>query len=286
MPLFGAFYFWFPKITGRSLGETLGKWHFWLFVIGVNVTFFPMHILGLEGMPRRVYTYLAATGWGTLNLVATLGAVTIATSVLLFTINAIKSLRTDEAADANPWQASGLEWAVASPPPSYNFLHAPVVESRHPLWDTTLDLPVLTGFRTDRREVLVTTTFDARPDSRHAHPTGSIWPLYLALCMGVVFIGSIFSPYFVLGGLGLALIGWPVGAGAGAHPRAMNVSRHRPQSRSKHEAAARIRRRRRAPDRHIRASQSDVVGHARLHGHRGMDGRAAGCRLSLSPPEL
>jgi len=82
-----------------------------------------------------------------------------------------------------------------------------VVESRHPLWDTSLDLPVLTGFRTDRREVLVTTTFAARPDSRHASPSDSIWPLYLALCMAVVFIGSIFSPYFVLGGLGLALIG-------------------------------------------------------------------------------
>ena len=207
MPLFGAFYFWFPKITGRSLGETLGKWHFWLFVIGVNVTFFPMHVLGLEGMPRRVYTYLAVTGWGRLNLIATIGAVTIATSVLLFVINAIKSLRSSTVAEANPWQASGLEWSVASPPPSYNFLNAPVVESRHPLWDTSLDLPVLTGFRTDRREVLVTTTFAAHPDARHAAPSDSIWPLYLALCMAVVFIGSIFSPYFVLGGLGLALIG-------------------------------------------------------------------------------
>jgi hypothetical protein len=189
------------------LSETLGKWHFWLFVIGTNVTFFPMHKLGLDGMPRRIYTYLAPTGWGTLNLVATIGAVTIAASVLIFTINAILSWRRDSAADANPWASSGLEWAVASPPPSYNFLHAPMVESRHPLWETTLDLPVLTGFRKDRREVLVTTTFDARPDSLHEHPTDSIWPLYLALCMGLLFIGSIFSPYFVLGGLALSLIG-------------------------------------------------------------------------------
>jgi len=207
MPLLGAFYFWFPKFTGRVLSERLGKWHFWLFVIGVNVTFFPMHILGLQGMPRRVYTYLAPTGWGPLNLVATIGAVTIATSVLLFLVNAVMAMRRAPDAGPNPWGASGLEWAVASPPPNYNFLHAPVVESRHPLWDTTVDLPVLTGFRSDRREVLVTTTFDARPDSRHEAPKGSIWPLYLALCMGVLFIGSIFSPWFVPGGIALSLLG-------------------------------------------------------------------------------
>jgi len=151
MPLFAAFYYWFPKITGRMLGETLGKWHFWLFVIGVNVTFFPMHILGLNGMPRRVYTYLAASGWGPLNLLATVGAVTIATSVLLFVINAIKSWIGGEVAGPDPWKSSGLEWAVSSPPPSFNFLHTPIVTSRHPLWDTSLDQPFATGLSMDRR---------------------------------------------------------------------------------------------------------------------------------------
>jgi hypothetical protein len=112
-----------------------------------------------------------------------------------------------ERADANPWNSSGLEWAMPSPPPPYNFVHIPVVESRHPLWDTTVELPVLTGLRRDRREVLITTAFDAQPDSRHQGPRGSIWPLYLALCMAVLFIGSIFSPYFVLGALGLSMIG-------------------------------------------------------------------------------
>ncbi|HXD47538.1 MAG TPA: cytochrome c oxidase subunit I [Gemmatimonadaceae bacterium] len=207
MPLFGAFYFWFPKVTGRILNATLGKVHFWLFLIGVNVTFFPMHILGLEGMPRRVYTYLAPTGWGPLNLVASIGAVTIALSVLVFLINAIRSWTHGEPAGENPWDSSGLEWAVPSPPPSYNFLHSPVVRSRHPLWDTDVELPVVTGLRTDRKEVLITSTFDAMPDSRHSSPEPSIWPAYLALCMGVVFIGSIFSPYYVLGGLGLSMIG-------------------------------------------------------------------------------
>ena len=207
MPLFAAFYFWFPKITGRRLGDRLGKWHFWLFVIGVNVTFFPMHILGLEGMPRRVYTYLAPTGWGSLNLLATLGAFVIAASVLVFVVNAARSWRSGELAGDNPWDASGLEWATSSPPPVYNFVYPIVVRSGHPLWETTVERPVVTGLATHRREMLLTTTFDGRPDSRHVDPEPSIWPLYLALCMGVLFIGSIFSPYFVLGGIGLSTIG-------------------------------------------------------------------------------
>jgi cytochrome c oxidase subunit 1 len=189
------------------LGETLGKIHFWLFVVGVNVTFFPMHILGLEGMPRRVYTYLAPTGWGPLNLLSTLGAYLIALSVIVFLVNAIKSWLAGELAGANPWESSGLEWATASPPPPYNFVHVPVTTSRHPLWDTTVELPVVTGLRTDRREVLLTTAFDARPDCRHEDPSPSIWPFYLALCMGLTFIGGIFSPYVVLVGLGLTLPG-------------------------------------------------------------------------------
>ena len=207
MPLFGAFYFWFPKVLGRMLDETLGKIHFWLFLIGTNVAFFPMHILGLEGMPRRVYTYLSSTGWGPLNLLATLGAYTIALSVVVFLVNAIKSWLAGEVAGANPWQSSSLEWATSSPPPPYNFVHVPVTTSRHPLWDSASDLPVMTGLRSDRREVLVTTAFDARPDHRHEDPEPSIWPFYLALCMGVTFIAGIFTPYMVLVGVALSLIG-------------------------------------------------------------------------------
>ncbi|MDB4916945.1 MAG: cytochrome c oxidase, subunit [Gemmatimonadetes bacterium] len=207
MPLFGAFYFWFPKLTGRLLNTALGKLHFWLFVIGTNVTFFPMHILGLNGMPRRIYTYAETTGWGTLNMLATVGALTIALSVLVFLINAVRSWFSGEHAGDNPWDAAGLEWATTSPPPSYNFVHTPVVRSRHPLWETTVEQPVVTGLRSDRREILLTTTFDAQPDSRHVGPDGSIWPLYVALCMGLLFIGSIFSPYSVLAGIGISLIG-------------------------------------------------------------------------------
>ena len=211
MPLLGAFYFWFPKFTGRMLSETLGKWNVWLFVIGVNVAFFPMHILGLQGMPRRVYTYLAETGWGPLNLLATAGAIVIVISIVIFLLNVALSWRGGVQAGPNPWASHGLEWATSSPPPSYNFVQTPVVLGRHPLWDGVGPLPVITGLSSTRREVLVTTAFDAQPDHRHQHPTASIWPFVLALCMGVVWIGSIFTPWAVLGGLGLTLLtmfGW------------------------------------------------------------------------------
>jgi len=207
MPLFAAFYFWYPKATGRLLDETLGAWQAWLFIIGVNVAFFPMHILGLDGMPRRIYTYLAETGWGSLNALATLGAVVVVLSVGLFIVNVVLSAAGGRLAGANPWDSFGLEWATPSPAPNYNFINTPVVLGRHPLWDTGAPLPVITGLRTDRREVLVTTTFDAEPDHRHVNPDASIWPLFLALCMGVVWIGSIFTPWAVLGGFGLTLLG-------------------------------------------------------------------------------
>jgi heme/copper-type cytochrome/quinol oxidase subunit 1 len=211
MPLFGAFYFWFPKVTGRLMSESLGKWNAWLFIIGVNVAFFPMHILGLNGMPRRVYTYLQETGWGPLNALATAGAVVVVISVAIFIVNAAMSWRNGLLAGANPWDSYGLEWATTSPAPSYNFVNTPVVLGRHPLWDSGSPLPVITGLRTDRREVLVTTTFDAQPDHRHHHPTASIWPFVLSLVMAELWIGSIFTPWAVLGGLGLTLLsmlGW------------------------------------------------------------------------------
>jgi cytochrome c oxidase subunit 1 len=207
MPLFAAFYYWFPKATGRLLDESLGKWHAWLFILGVNVAFFPMHILGLNGMPRRVYTYLASTGWGPLNALSTIGAVVVVISVALFVVNAAMSARVGRPAGANPWDSYGLEWATTSPPPNYNFVNTPIVLGRHPLWDTGSPLPVITGLRADRREVLVTTAFDAEPDYRHRQPNASIWPLFLALCMAEFWIGSIFTPWAVVGGFGLTLLG-------------------------------------------------------------------------------
>ena len=210
-PLFAGLYYWFPKFTGRMLNESAGRWHFWLMFIGVNVTFFPMHQLGLEGMPRRIYTYLEGTGWGGLNLVASIGAAIIFTSVAIFLVNALHSWRRGSIAPSNPWDADTLEWATTSPPPSYNFAYIPVVRSRNTLWEVGDTRPVVTGLSTERPETLVTTLLDAEPDARHADPGPSIWPFILALTIGVFFIVLIFSTWgFVIGSLLSfgALAGW------------------------------------------------------------------------------
>jgi cytochrome c oxidase subunit I+III len=206
MPLFAAFYYWFPKFTGRLLDETAGRWHFWLFTIGVNVTFFPMHFLGLHGMTRRVYTYLAETGWGDLNLLATAGAVTIVVSMLIFAANVARSAVAGGVAGADPWLGETLEWATASPPPTYNFAHIPIVASRSPLWTEGLELPGAAGLRSDERELLITTVLDAEPDSRHDDPPPTIAPLLVALATGATFIGAIFTPWGIPVGTALLFL--------------------------------------------------------------------------------
>jgi len=133
--LFAGFYYWFPKFSGRRLGEGLAKWHFWLMFIGANTVFFPMHILGMLGMPRRIYTYPTGNGWDTLNLLETFGAFTIALSVLIFMINLFVTMRKPAANEADPWDAFTLEWATTSPPPEHNFDRLPPVRSARPLWD-------------------------------------------------------------------------------------------------------------------------------------------------------
>ena len=133
--IFSGVYYWFPKIAGRRLHEGLGKWHFWLMFIGMNLVFMPMHILGLEGMPRRIYTYGPGRGWEIWNFIETIGALIIAMSVLIFIVNFLISLRQEATNEADPWDAFTLEWKTASPPPVYNFAEIPSVRSRRPLWD-------------------------------------------------------------------------------------------------------------------------------------------------------
>jgi cytochrome c oxidase subunit I len=133
--LFGAFYYWFPKMTGKMLNETLGKWHFWLFAIGFHVTFDLMHIPGILGMPRRIYTYEPGRGWEQWNMLVSLGALIQAVAILCFVVNMIWSYFKGKDAGNDPWDAWTLEWAVPSPPPAYNFATIPEVLSRRPLWD-------------------------------------------------------------------------------------------------------------------------------------------------------
>jgi cytochrome c oxidase subunit I len=135
--IFAGLFYWFPKMTGKMLDETLGKIQFWLFLIGANLAFFPMHILGLLGMPRRYYTYPnePTWSWNELNLMATIGAFLIAIGVMVFLWNFIKTLRVGQKCGTDPWDAFTLEWDTASPPKPYNFLELPVVRSRRPFYD-------------------------------------------------------------------------------------------------------------------------------------------------------
>jgi cytochrome c oxidase subunit 1 len=137
MGIFAGIYHYFPKWYGRMMNERLGSWHFWLNFIAFNLTFFPMHYSGMLGMPRRIYTYDAAQGWDTLNLMSSIGAFLFVPSFLIFFWNFFKSKTRGEVAGDNPWDAPTLEWSIPSPPPEYNFAQIPMVTSRYPLWDLT-----------------------------------------------------------------------------------------------------------------------------------------------------
>ncbi len=210
-PLLGAIYYWFPKFTGRMMSERLGKWHFWLAFIGFNITFFPMHISGLMGMPRRVYTYLPEMGWGNLNLISTLGALMLFGSFVVFLVNVIVSARRGALAGPNPWDAGTLEWAAASPPLPQNFDRIPVVTNREPLWAHRETLPVAAGLSVENREVIVSTVTAGRADLKETSPEPSIWPFLAAIATTITFVGSIFTPWAIVwGGVPtmITLLGW------------------------------------------------------------------------------
>jgi cytochrome c oxidase subunit 1 len=170
-----------------------------------------MHILGLMGMPRRIYTYPPELGWGGLNMAASIGAAIIALSLFVYLFNIIDSLRHGALAVDNPWGAASLEWATTSPPPPYNFNPGPTVSGRDPLWHDDPDQPVVVGIPADKRKVLVTHVLDAEPDHLYENPAPSIWPFVTAIFVTALFIGSIFTPWAVVYGaipVFIAMIFW------------------------------------------------------------------------------
>jgi cytochrome c oxidase subunit 1 len=210
-PLMGAVYYWYPKIMGRMMSERLGRLVAGLVFVGFNLTFFPMHILGLNGMPRRVYTYQPEMQWGGMNLFVSVSAATLALGFVLFFVDMIRSARSGPPAGDNPWQASTLEWATSSPPPCYNFARIPVVMGADPLWAAPDVLPVASGLRVDRRELVISSVTEARPEARESSPRDSIWPLLAAIATTIVLIASIFTPWAVVWGsvlIAITLIGW------------------------------------------------------------------------------
>jgi cytochrome c oxidase subunit 1 len=188
--IFSGIYYWWPKVTGRLLSEPIGKAHFWLTFIGSNLAFFPMHFIGLLGMPRRIYTYDEALGLDTMNLVATVGAFIMGLGAIVFVINVLWSRKRGAVAGANPWEAATLEWAISSPPPVYNFSVLPEVRSRLPLWtkDGMSEVP------------------EVPPEPVHV-PDGSFWPLIASLGIVAIAIGAIAKTLLVtLGGAAVLLV--------------------------------------------------------------------------------
>ena len=184
-------YYWWPKMFGRVLDETLGKVHFWMMLIGFNLTFFPMHFLGLNGMPRRVYTYAAGLGFETDNLLATIGAFTIASSFLVFLWNIIKTSRRPADAPADPWNGATLEWSIPSPPQHFNFAELPTVDSRDAWWAAKRKMG---GFAPEPKHY---------PEDAVHMPNPSWWPLVTASGILIFFIGLILGvvvPVMLLGG--------------------------------------------------------------------------------------
>ena len=189
MGIFAGIYYWFPKMTGRFLDERLGKWHFWLQTIGMNVTFFPMHFVGLLGMPRRVYTYPPGMGFDTMNFWSTIGVFGIIAGVLMFVINFLKSVRSGEVAGNDPWGGASLEWAIPSPPPPYNFATIPEVKTIDPLWHPEA-----------REAALLANT----PSGPIHMPRTSYWPAVSALGITLLLAGIVYG--FAVGIPGLVIM--------------------------------------------------------------------------------
>jgi cytochrome c oxidase subunit 1/cytochrome c oxidase subunit I+III len=217
-PIFGALYFWLPKMTGRMLDERLGKISFWTMFIGFNVAFFPMHILGFLGMPRRIYTYDSGLGWDGLNLLISIASFVFAAGALITLYNAVRSQFRGAPAPPNPWDADSLEWSTTSPPPEYNFAAMPVVTGRHPLWDEPPERIETAGDDATTRALgvagaldktmPVSEGLDARPQDVLGIPSPTYLPFVAAVGVGLLFVGLLVEAAVI------GVVGVVVGASA------------------------------------------------------------------------
>jgi cytochrome c oxidase subunit I+III len=208
-PFYAGLYYWMPKITGRMMSERLGKWNFWLMFIFFNVAFFPQHISGLLGMPRRIYTYPSGLGWDIWNLISTIGALGFGLGAFLIVVNFVWSLKWGKKAGPNPWDADTLEWWEASPPPNAQYKFIPFIRSRHPLWEQTSFAPhdqkeaqliePLRSKPTRWRGALIVSVLDGKPlaIAKMPHPTYA--PFIMSLGFVLMFAGALFENLWILG---------------------------------------------------------------------------------------
>jgi cytochrome c oxidase subunit 1/cytochrome c oxidase subunit I+III len=217
-PIFGGLYYWFPKVTGRMYHERLGQASFWLIFMGMNLTFFPMHIVGLLGMPRRDYTYPAGMGWTALNLIESVGAYVLAVGLFVMVGNLAHSRFKGEPAGDDPFDGGTLEWATTSPPPPYNFPVIPKATSAYPMWDREdreEDVRKLNRGEMvldEGHETPGTSVLDADWEETLEMPSNSPWPITLALLMGGMFTMLLIGHPVVAGGFAvlcaLVLAAW------------------------------------------------------------------------------
>jgi cytochrome c oxidase subunit I len=213
-PILGAIFYWFPKISGRMYHELLGQVSFWLVFVGFNLTFFPMHISGLLGMPRRVWTYPSGLGWDVYNLLSTIGSYVLAVGILAIVVNVLWSMKRGAPAPSDPWGGNTLEWSTSSPPPHFNFQVIPIVRSADANWDVEDRREDQLRFErgelllADGHQTLATTVLEAEADEELHMPSESIWPFLLAVAFSVVFFGLLMHLW------GVAIFGCILVAGA------------------------------------------------------------------------
>jgi cytochrome c oxidase subunit I+III len=217
-PILGGFYYWFPKVTGRMYYERVGQLSFWLTFLGTWLTFFPMHIAGIDGMPRRIYTYPASAGWTLLNLLESIGAYILASGLVLVVANLVLSLFRGAPAGDDPFGGDTLEWSTSSPPPAYNYAVIPTVSSPYAMWDRRdrerddARLERGQGLLAAGHETPVSTVQDGLLEEVVSMPPHSIWPALVGLLLFVAFIMLLLA-HFVLaaamgGALGAVLLAW------------------------------------------------------------------------------